>query len=349
MSSIKDVAKLAQVSIATVSRYINSPDQVRAPTARRVAAAIAETGYKTNDLARRFRMGKTQQIVVAMPEVGAPFYAPIVEGVRRVAEAEGYNILIMETAYNISGYDEVAKLVMQKQTDGIILLSALSPFEEPNFDPEEGHPPIVLGLESIASGLSHFPCVCIDNRAAAMTATRHLLDLGHTRIGFINGQIGFPFGAPLADSALTKVRSAGFYQAMEKYGLPVNPQWIVEAPMKLAGGREAARRILALPEKPTALFCANDNMAIGALFEVKQAGLRVPEDISIIGFDNIVYTEVTDPPLTTIEQPAGLIGELSMRRLLRLIAGEADDGSIEFVPHRLVKRQSCAPPPAEQG
>jgi LacI family repressor for deo operon, udp, cdd, tsx, nupC, and nupG len=132
MSSIKDVAKIARVSIATVSRYINSPDRVRAPTAKRVKEAIKITGYETNSLARNFRIGKTQQIMVVLPSIGIPFYGPIMEGVRKVADSVGYHILVMETAFNSVEFDNFTKLVMSKQTDGIILLSTLSPFKEPN-------------------------------------------------------------------------------------------------------------------------------------------------------------------------------------------------------------------------
>src|SRR5688572_17184785 len=207
MSSIKDVAKMARVSIATVSRYINTPDQVRAPTAKRVKEAIDSTGYKTNTLARNFRMGKTQQIMVVLPSIGIPFYGPIMDGVRRVADSVGYHILVMETAFNSVEFDDFTKLVMSKQTDGIILLSTLSPFKELNIAANAVRPPIVLGLESISAELSHFPCVCIDNEAAARDATQYLIGLGHRNIGFIHG-------ATNPGPELTKGRAVGFRKAM---------------------------------------------------------------------------------------------------------------------------------------
>lgn len=340
MSSIKDVAEMARVSIATVSRYINSPDQVRAPTAKRVQEAIEKTGYKTNSLARNFRMGRTQQIMVVLPSVGIPFYGPIMEGVRKVADSVGYHILVMETAFNSVEFDDFTRLVMSKQTDGIILLSTLSPFKEP--DIADGiRPPIVLGLESISAELSRFPCVCIDNEAAARDATQYLIGLGHRNIGFLHGNIGFKYGPPTPDSELTRARAVGFRNAMSARSIPVNEDWVIKAPMSVEGGRQAARQLLARDSRPTAVFCANDEMALGAMFEIKKAGLRVPEDISVVGFDNMLYGEISDPPLTTIEQPAGKIGEHSMRLLLKLIAGEADVGNVEIIPHRLVERQSC--------
>lgn len=341
MISIKDVAELAGVSIATVSRYVNSPDQVRAPTAKRVEEAIKKTGYQTNSLARNFRTGKTQQIMVVLPSIGIPFYGPILAGVRKVADAVGYHILVMETAYNSVEYDDFNKLVLSKQTDGIILLSTLSPFKEPNLPSRGVHPPIVLGLESISCEASHFPCVRIDNKAAARDATQYLIDLGHRNIGFLWGNIGFLYDMPDSESDSTKARAEGFYNAMSAANISVNESWVIKAPMGVIGGRQAAKKLLDQKTKPTALFCANDEMALGAIFEIKNAGWRVPEDISIIGLDNMCYGEISDPPLTTIEQPAEKIGERSMQRLLKLIAGEIEKENTEIIPHTLIKRQSC--------
>lgn len=341
MSSIKDVAKMARVSIATVSRYVNSPDQVRAPTAKRVAEAIRITGYETNSLARNFRTGKTQQIMVVLPSIGIPFYGPIVEGIRKVADSVGYHILVMETAYNSVAFDDFSRLVMSKQTDGIILLSTLSPFTEPNIASSSVHPPIVLGLENISTESSPFPCVCIDNEAAARDATLYLIDLGHRNIGFLYGNMGIDYGLPNSEPELTKARAVGFRNALSARNIPINEDWLIKAPISVDGGRQAARQLLAMTRGPTAIFCANDEMALGAIFEIKKVGLRVPEDISVIGFDNMLYSEISDPPLTTIEQPADKIGERSMKRLLKLIAGDAVEEGIEIVPHRLVERRSC--------
>jgi LacI family repressor for deo operon, udp, cdd, tsx, nupC, and nupG len=318
-----------------VSRYINSPDRVRAPTAKRVKEAIEITGYKPNSLARNFRMGKTQQVMVVLPSIGIPFYGPIVEGVRKVADSVGYHILVMETAFNSVEFDDFTRLVMSKQTDGIILLSTLSPFKDPDSASNGVRPPIVLGLESISAELSHFPCVCIDNEAAARDATRYLIGLGHRHIGFLHG-------LPNPGPEMTKARAAGFRKAMAAQAIPVNEDWVIKAPITVAGGRQAAQQLLARGSRPTAVFCANDEMALGAMFEFKKAGLRVPEDMSVMGFDNMLYGEISDPPLTTIEQPADKIGEYSMRRLLLLIAGETGGDNMEIIPHRLIERQSCA-------
>jgi LacI family repressor for deo operon, udp, cdd, tsx, nupC, and nupG len=263
------------------------------------------------------------------------------EGIRKVADAEGYHLLVMETDYNSVEFDDFTKLVMSKQTDGIILLSTLSPFKESHSHADGIHPPIVLGLEGIAKELSQYPCVCIDNEAAAFDATQYLIGLGHRDIGFIHGTIGFLYGLPTMDCEWTKARADGFYKAMSANKIPVNEDWVFTAPMGLKGGRQAAKQLLTLDSRPSALFCSNDELALGALFELKQGGLRVPEDISLMGLDNMLYGEISTPPLTTIEQPAELIGERTMRRLLKLIAGEASGDNIEILPHHLVERESC--------
>jgi LacI family repressor for deo operon, udp, cdd, tsx, nupC, and nupG len=198
-----------------------------------------------------------------------------------------------------------------------------------------------LGLENIAPEQSQYPCVCIDNEAAARDATQHLIDLGHRDIGFLYGNIGFLYDSPYPESPSTKARAAGFYNAMAANQLAVNEDWVTKGPMSVEGGRRSAQQLLSKDSKPSAIFCANDEIALGALFEIKKAGLRVPEDISMIGLDNIRYSEISDPPLTTIEQPAVQIGEYSMRRLLKLIGGDSSGSNVEILPHRLVERQSC--------
>lgn len=337
MSSIKEVAKLAGVSIATVSRYVNSPDQVHTKSARRVAQAIQATGYSPNNLARNFRIGKTQKIMVVIPSIGLPFFEPILRGIRRVADSVGYHILVMETDYNHHQYDNFSKMIMTKQTDGIILLSTLSPFQDTNLRDSDTHPPIILGLENVSPDLESFPCVRIDNKLAAREATEFLINIGHKKIAFM-------YGMPDANSVITKPREAGFREAMAAANICVNEDWLVDGQLCLRGGRQAARELLSKAELPTAIFCANDDMALGALHEFKQAGLRIPEDISVVGFDDITFAEISDPPLTTVAQPAQEIGERSMQRLLLAIKGDKASINTEVIPHRLVVRKSVAPP-----
>lgn len=341
--SIKDVAKIAGVSIATVSRYLNSPEAVREKTRKKVQEAIRQTGYAPNTLARNFRRGKTSLVVVVLPSVGDPFFAGVMRGIWRVADEEGYSILIRETQFNTHEFDEYSDIVFSKQADGIVLLATISPFMADRAEligKKDGGriPPIVIGCETVAPQLSHFPSVRVDNARAAAEATGHLIGLGHRRIAFISG---------LASSLLTRDREEGYRRAMADAGLPVSDDWVVEGRQTLEGAREAAGRLLAQSPRPTAIFCANDEMAMGAMHEIRRAGLRIPEDISVVGFDDIRYAEILDPPLTTIAQPTEEIGEHTMRRLCRAIEGGDIGAEPEIVPHRLVVRESTGPAPAE--
>ncbi|NIB39953.1 LacI family transcriptional regulator [Pseudomaricurvus alkylphenolicus] len=337
MVSIKDVAKIAGVSIATVSRYLNSPDQVRENTRNKVEKAIKDTGYAPNTLARNFRRGKTHMIVVVVPSIGIPFFEAVMEGIWHVAEEQDYSILVRDTRYNTVDFDEFSKMIFSKEADGIILLSTLSPF---TYDEQvlsgRKHPPIVLSCESVTSEMSQFPSVRIDNEAAAREATQYLISLGHKKIAFMKGR---------SDSTLTQGREQGYRRAMSDAKLPIEPDWLLEGQMSLEGARRSTRKLLHQSDRPTAVFCANDEMAMAAIHEIKTAGLKVPDDISIIGFDDIRFSEVMDPPLTTVAQPAEEIGERTMYRLCRAIEGKEIGQATETVPHKLVVRRSTAPPP----
>ena len=228
-------------------------------------------------------------------------------------------------------------MLVSNQTDGIILLASPSPFGNEILSAKSRRRlPIVIGCETVLPELADFPSVTIDNVAAAKEATNFLISQGHKRIAMICGQ---------ASSLLTKDREIGFRAAMKKSRLPIENGWVVEGDLTIAGARKATRILLNHSTRPTAIFCANDEMAIGCLHEIKSAGLQVPRDISIIGFDDIRYAEVTDPPLTTISQPAEEIGERVMYRLCRRIeTGEGATSKPEIVPHKLVIRRSVAKP-----
>ncbi len=335
--SIKEVARLAGVSIATVSRFVNNPEKVSAKTRRKVQDAIHATGYAPNTLARSFRRGRTHLVMVVLPSIGDPFFTDVMRGIRTVAKAQGYSVLIEETQLNTMTADEIGAMLVSKQTDGIILIASTSPFgTEVLSATSRRRLPIVIGCETVSAELSGFPSVHIDNVAAAMEATSHLVAAGHTKIAMITGQ---------ATSLLTKDRELGYRRAMQDAGLAIEDGWVVEGDMTLHGAIRATGTLLDHGRQPTAVFCANDEMAIGALHAIRSAGLSVPRDMSLVGFDDVRYAEVTDPPLTTIAQPAEEIGERVMYRLCREIDEEAgEDTAPEIVPHRLVVRESVAPP-----
>jgi LacI family transcriptional regulator, repressor for deo operon, udp, cdd, tsx, nupC, and nupG len=335
--SIKEVARLAGVSIATVSRCVNTPALVSEQTRLKVQDAILKTSYSPNRLAQSFRRGRTNLVMIVLPSVGDPFFTAVMRGIRTVAKARGYSVVIEETQLNTLTADEIGAMLVSSQTDGVILLASPSPFGTEILSARSKRLlPIVVGCETIAPELADLPSVQVDNVAAAADATGHLIAHGHQRIAMISGQ---------ASSLLTRDRERGYRKAMKKARLRVHDGWVVDGDLTIPGARAATRRLLDHPTRPTAIFCANDEMAIGCLHEIKAAGLSVPGDLSVVGFDDIRYAAVTDPPLTTISQPAEEIGERVMERLYRRIEGsdEARNGP-EIVPHKLVIRASVAAP-----
>jgi len=338
-ASIKDVARLAGVSIATVSRCINEPDRVSEKTRNRVRTAVRQTGYSPNTLAQSFRRGKTQAIMVVVPSIGDPFFTGVMLGIHSVASDRGYSLLISETQFNTMTADEVGAMIVSRQADGIALLASLSPFGTEVLSARSHRTlPIVIGCETISLELAEFPGVHIDNMAAALEMTHYLLSLGHRKIAFISGQ---------KESLLTLDRERGYRKAMGEADIPVEDGWVVAGNLSIDGAIEATRNLLQHRHRPTAIFCANDEMAIGCIHEIKSTGLRVPEDVSVTGFDDIRYARICDPPLTTIHQPATEIGKQVMYRLLDEIEnGYRGNATPVIVPHSLILRQSATRPSA---
>lgn len=335
--SIKDVAKIAGVSIATVSRCVNDPERVKERTRLRVQEAILQTGYSPNTLAQSFRRGKTHVIMVVLPSVGDPFFTGVMRGIRTAASGRGYSLLINETQSNTMNADEIGAMVASRQADGIALLASIPPFGTQVISAKSHRAlPMVIGCETVSADLAAYPSVHINNVAAAQEATQYLISQGHRRIAFIYGQ---------EQSLLTKDREYGYRAAMRKAGLPIEIGWVLEGKLTIEGAISATRSLLNHRHRPTAVFCANDEMAMGCMHEIRRAGLQIPADISIVGFDDTRYAEIQSPPLTTVHQPAEEIGERVIYRLLHEIEeGKSHGPAVEIVPHRLVIRQSVAPP-----
>jgi LacI family repressor for deo operon, udp, cdd, tsx, nupC, and nupG len=319
---------------------MNSPDKVSEKTRNKVRDAILKTGYTPNTLAQSFRRGRTNIVMVVLPSIGDPFFTLVMQGIRNAAAAKGYSIIINESRFSSMTADEIAAMVVSRQTDGIILLASMSPFGTEVLSTKSHRAlPIVIGCETVAPELAVFPSVHIDNNAAAKEATAYLISQGHESIGLIAGT---------ASSLLTRDREAGYRAAMHDAQLHIEDGWVVNGDLNIEGAIRATRSLLNHEHRPTAIFCTTDEMAIGCLHAVKSVGLDVPADISIMGFDDTRYAAVMDPPLTTVSQPAAEIGERVMYRLCREIdqgrqAGKAD-GKPELVPHRLIVRESIAPP-----
>ncbi|ALZ85049.1 LacI family transcriptional regulator [Pseudomonas oryzihabitans] len=324
MSNIRRVAELAGVSVATVSRTLKNPDVVAPATRERVQAAVAAANYRPNGMAVQFRSRRTGNLVVLVPLIANSFFARVIAGIQQAAQAAGYRVLLCDTAGDERREREYAELVYARQADGVIQLRAFDPFAG-----QGDIPPVVNACEVLAEHT--WPKVRLDNRAAARCLTEHLLALGHRRIALIKGP---------EDSPLTLERLAGYQEALTQAGIALDPGLLHEGDFTLAAGAAAAKALLTLPERPTALFCCSDEMAIGALQILRRSGVRVPEDISLAGFDDIAFAAYTEPPLTTIAQPAEAFGQRAVAMLLEVLNGGTPAAREVVLPFELKVRGS---------
>ncbi len=335
MVSIKDVARIAGVSVATVSRTLSKPDKVAESTREKVMAAVAESGYVANVMASNFRRRKSQTIVVLVPDIANQFYSSIVQEIELVARQQGYQILLGETQQEAGIEQAYSALVSQRMADGIITLGMQIPFE---VDPrrksaDEKWPPLVMVGEY--TGKIPLPRVGIDNVQAAADATQHLVDLGHEHIAFIGGP---------KDFTLCKERLKGFRKVLRKAGLEAPARHVQFGEFKLASGYQTVKAVLESGSLPSALFCANDEIAVGALKALRETKLKVPRDISIIGFDDLDIADYCSPPLTTIRQPRREMGGEAMKLMLRILDGTAVPEERITLSHQLIVRESTTRP-----
>lgn len=330
-ATIEDVALIAGVSIATVSRALNEPGKVADSTRRRVIKAVAQTGYTTNAMARNLRMRKSNMILILAPDVGDPNFSNILVGLETEANKRGYGVLIGNTQNDPERETGYLRFISSNQADGIILLTGHLPFGLHGEGRHMKLPPMVAVNEPIeAAGL---PFVGVDNIEGARVATDHLISQGHHRIAFI-GQS--------ANRAVATLREAGFRLAMEGAGLPIEPQFVLEADGTTESGRGAVERMFVRDQLPTAFLCVNDATALGVIIGLTARGYDLPYDFSVMGFDDISYASFVTPPLTTMKQPRLQIGAASMELLLAMLEGEVIERREVLLRAELILRNSVA-------
>ncbi|MBC04914.1 LacI family DNA-binding transcriptional regulator [Thalassospira sp.] len=338
IATIEDVARHAGVSIATVSRALHKPDVVSENTREKVQSAIAATGYTANVMARNLRLNRSGMILLLVPDIGNPFFSAILSGIEKGASQAGYNVLIGDTQNDPEREATYAAYLRSNQADAMILLNGRLPVALANA-PANATPPVVIACERIPG--CALPTVIIDNDEAAFVATRHLTDLGHHRIAHVAGP---------AKNILTIDRIAGYRRALETAGITVDPDLIYTGDFSIDSGITAGRALLADPKtRPTAVFCSSDGMAIGVIVAAKEQGLRIPEDLSVVGFDDIPHAAAYDPPITTVRQPRRRLGEQAIALLLERLGSKlplaADDSGPSIIPTELIIRQSSGPCP----
>ncbi|ECV3670990.1 DNA-binding transcriptional regulator CytR [Salmonella enterica] len=327
-ATMKDVALKAKVSTATVSRALMNPDKVSQSTRSRVEQAALEVGYFPQSMGRNVKRNESRTILVIVPDICDPFFSEIIRGIEVTAAEQGYLVLIGDCAHQNQKEKTFLNLIITKQIDGMVLLSSRLPFDA-SVEEQRNLPPMVMSNE-FAPELE-LPTVHIDNLTAAFNAMNYLLDLGHKRIGCIAGPEDMP---------LCHYRLQGYVQALRRSGIVVDPHYIARGDFTFEAGANALKQLLEQPLPPTAVFCHSDVMALGALSWAKCQGLKVPDDLSIIGFDNIALAEFCDPPLTTVAQPRFDIGREAMLLLLDQMQGQNVSSGSRLMDCELIIRGS---------
>ena len=332
----KDVAERAGVSVATVSYVLNNgPRPVATETRVKVEAAIAALGYYPNELARSLRLQQSSTIGIIIPNITNPVFAEIAHSIESVCTQEGFLVLLCNSERQPEREARFIQMLRAKQVDGVVIT--------PHADPlrliaplQQARIPVVV-LEHDLPGIH---CIALDELMGGRMATQHLIELGHRRIALIRRQ---------ATSALSMQRFTGYCQALTAADLPFDPRLVIECGFGQAAAAQAMQQLLALPQPPTAVFTHNDVLAIGARHAIYSAGLAVPEDISVVGYDDISSAAYLIPPLTTVRSPKAEMGVLAGRTLLQLIKDkEALPPATVTLPVELMVRASTAPPPSPQ-
>ncbi|QTN00974.1 substrate-binding domain-containing protein [Sediminibacillus dalangtanensis] len=326
MATIHQVAKQAGVSVATVSRVLNGQNSVTAKTRIKVEDAIKKLNYEPSLLGRNLRNSESRLLLVLIPNISNPFYSEIINGIENTAIELDYNILLCETDTNAERENIYFDLVRKKMADGIISMDPAV-----NTDTlirlAENHAIIQCSEYAVDSGI---PYVTIDNAEAAYRAVKYLIKIGHQQIALINSDKKYLYA---------RQRQLGYQKALEESNMELEDSLIVHTQgLDFSYGQQAMKKIFMQKERPTAVFAVSDMLAIGALKEIHNQGLKVPEDIAIIGFDKIAFSNMTHPTLTTISQPMYEMGEAAADMLVKKIQGEEVESLI--LDHELVIRES---------
>lgn len=333
---IRDVASAAGVSTATVSRALSNPELLTEATRDTVFRAIQATGYRVNKAARNLRMQRAGAVLVLVPNLGNPFFSEIIAGLSEAFGEREYSVLVADSSARDSRHGHFLDYFRESRVDGMICLDGSLTSEDLQLlDDNDLSGKVVFACEW--SQDSRLPSVRIDNAEGARLAVRHLYSLGHRKIAHVTGP---------SDNVLTHARRAGMLAERERLGLPARDEWIIRGDFSLASGAMAAHKILAMSDRPTAVFCASDQVAFGLMSTLQRNGVQVPQDISVVGFDDIELSEYYVPALTTIRQDRRTLGTTAARLLLRSLDGHHPAGGAQkpyIVDVQLVVRESTGP------
>lgn len=332
IATIADVARAAGVSVATVSRALNATAPVSSDVKQRVEEAVSALGYIPAHAAQVLSRRRNNTLAAVVPTLNYSIYARKLESFQRQAERRGYNILIAISKFDPQAeYEQCSRLVWSGAEGFLLeggihkdeLYTLLSSRQLPYVNTSIFHPD------------GPHPTIGFDNRVIAAMATEHMLELGHKRIAVISGKTTFN------DRALERIEGVGERLALENIDLPKH--FIIECNFELADARQAFRRLMALPQPPTAIICTNDQLAFGCVLEGANAGIRIPDDVSVMGFDDLDWAANLKPSLTTVYVPTVEIGSAAANFLIDRLEGVTTSSATQF-PARLIPRESTAPP-----
>lgn len=338
IKTIFDVAEMAGVSTATVSRVVNGSPKVKAETVLRVKEAIAKLNYEPNLMARKLRRYETGDILVIIPEVTNPFQSRVISGITEVLRTKKYHALISQTNHMEAIEKEFLAMLMTKKADGAILMTCMKN-QDQVYEVSKKVPIIQCTEYYTDLPISY---VSIDNYHATLAAMQHLIDLGHKKIAIISSE---------NTETSTFERMRGYLAALKKMSLSNVRDYVQYADIDYSfeSAVEAALKLLSLEDRPTAIFCISDIIALGAVRAAQTLGISIPDELSVVGFDNIEFANYVHPLLTTINQPRYDIGVVTAKKILELLDDTKEKKDSQpfkcFVDYSLVVRESTGPVP----
>lgn len=329
---LSDVAKYAGLSKATVSRYLNKSISLPQPTVARIEEAIKALDYRANSLARRLSKGGSETIGLVLPDIANPFFAELADAAEEAASLHKYSLVLCVTRNNLEKECQFIRWLDTRQVDGL-LFTTNRPDNGQLREQLKGQRHVVLLDEDVPG--STVPKVFSDNVHGGELAANKLIAAGHQRIAFVGGP----------DELMSvRERHQGFRQALLNAGLPYSADMVLYGDYSRTFGRAALDQLLALPQPPTAIFAASDYLALGLLDGMRQRGLAVPASLSLVGFDDAIYSDLITPRLSTIRQSARDLGRVAVETLIKLFNDEPDVSQVSRIPVEWISRDSVAPP-----
>ncbi|PKL13505.1 MAG: LacI family transcriptional regulator [Spirochaetae bacterium HGW-Spirochaetae-8] len=328
--TIDDIARQIGVSKTTVSRVLNNKPYVDAVTKKKILDLIEETGFTPQKSAINLSVGRTNIIGLLVPSLSNPYSLTVIQGVAEKIAQGNYELMLYTTGLSEVNQKRFLQKISTKNVDGLVVVL---PRDSGDLEKQLGSSNLPIVLIDHRGIDTHLHSISVTNEKGGFDATEHLVGLGHERIGFITGVLDF---------GCSRDRLEGYKVSLALHGIAFREELISEGDFTETSGYEATRRLLNLVDRPTAIFCSNDDMAIGAMRAAQEIGLRIPNDLSLVGFDDTVRASMVYPPLTTIKQPLFKMGEMAAVLVKRLIDGETVESVNIVLNTELIVRGSCA-------